>query len=107
MACKATLGLVLHVDPAVKQLILDLDSKHSNQIVIHELVVRLPADSRKYFSGPELLCGLQGDHGKIFVNETFEDNSGNSQNTTEWLLQQLDIHLGQISFKPESHNSRR
>ena len=38
-ACNVTKGLLLHVDPPVKQIILDLDSRNSNGIVLFELVV--------------------------------------------------------------------
>ena len=34
-----TKGLLLHVDPPVKQIILDLDDRFSNSIVKFELVV--------------------------------------------------------------------
>ena len=37
--CTMTKGLLLHVDPPVKQIILDLDDRFSNSIVKFELVV--------------------------------------------------------------------
>jgi hypothetical protein len=45
---------------------------------------------------------MQEDHNKIFVNPTFT-MGGITQDTLEFLQTRLDEHLGQITYKPESH----
>ena len=62
--CEVHKGLLLHVDAPVKQIILDLNTKHGHHIVINSL----PNDERK-----------------IFVSREFEDASGHEQDTLTFL----------------------
>mmetsp|Transcript_12205 Transcript_12205/g.30633 ORF Transcript_12205/g.30633 Transcript_12205/m.30633 type:complete len:88 (+) Transcript_12205:78-341(+) len=84
--CNMTRGLMLHLDAPVKQFVLDLNSKHNHSIVVFDLIA---------------------DQNKVFVNETFEDNQGQEQDTVTWLQGKLDGHLESITWKPEGAKGGR
>ncbi|KAJ1495019.1 hypothetical protein T484DRAFT_1763740 [Baffinella frigidus] len=84
--CQATKGLLLHVDAPVKQIILDLDAKNNNAIVLYHL----QSDENKL---PIVSYHLQSDAIKVTPARFISVDSGSPG--------KLDSHLESITFEPD------
>jgi len=104
-----TKGLVLHVDAPVKQVSCVFFVMYAcirRQSEFFELIKVssqcIIAEDKKH-NGAIVLSELHNDENKIFVNITFEDVSGNEQDTVTWL--QVSALHNTATQRPTLHHT--